>query len=680
MNLSMFRTGLIAGILVILPFPALTSAESGSAPVELDTVVVTAQKETDDFQTGDVDRDLTPAFHTVIERESFEGRMEGLSDVIEKEAGIQIRQSGGLGSFSSVSLRGSASEQVMVYMDGVLINEASGGGVDLSGIALSNVESVEIFRGISPINFNKASMGGVVNIRTLRSKASKEKITAKATAEYGSFDTWKLSGFVNHKPGDWDYLVSADYKESENDFEILNDNGTKYNSADDRREDRNNEQFDQAGLLGKIGYDLTDTARISFSNQWFSRRQGIPSWNNSGRTATSLDTRRNASTLEFIADDIGPGRFNTITRFEYTDSREVYDDREGHIGLGKQHIEYVTRKAGGDFFLEWLTDRNVLSFILAGGQETYQPKDFLNRKSPHDSERKQFSAGLQDSLTMLDGRLILTPALRYTLIRDELESAVSSFGEPLPGRDRSEDYVNPQFGLKYRPARLLTLKANAARYTREPSFYELFGDRGIFMGNEDLEAEKGVNADAGFEIRKTFDDRLVQSFSINAAFFISEVDDLITRRYDSHGIGKSMNISKSSILGIESGLTLTFLDYFRLTVNYTRQDTENKGRDPLFDGKQLPGRFESAVYAKLEARHRGVKIYGEYIGESGMYYDPANLLKAEDREQFNAGFSVLYDRFLFNTEVQNIGDDNYEAFNGYPRPGISYFASLSYTY
>ena len=42
-------------------------------------------------------------------------------------------------------------------------------GVDLSNISLSDVESIEIYRGISPANFGKASIGGVVNIKTLRS-------------------------------------------------------------------------------------------------------------------------------------------------------------------------------------------------------------------------------------------------------------------------------------------------------------------------------------------------------------------------------------------------------------------------------------------------------------------------------------------------------------------------------
>jgi len=192
-------------------------AETARESITLDTVVVSADKTEETYQTGDVDTEQTPAFFTVIEREDFEGKMEDLSEVIEKETGIQGRQSGGLGSFSTVSLRGSSSDQVMVFLDGILLNDASGGGVDLSNISLSDVEAIEIYKGTTPINFGKASIGGVVNIRTLRTK---EGLNANLSSGYGSFNTRKLSGFVNHKPGRWNYLISADALASDNDLNL----------------------------------------------------------------------------------------------------------------------------------------------------------------------------------------------------------------------------------------------------------------------------------------------------------------------------------------------------------------------------------------------------------------------------------------------------------------------------
>ncbi|ETR65446.1 MAG: hypothetical protein OMM_14237 [Candidatus Magnetoglobus multicellularis str. Araruama] len=96
-------------------------AEESERVQTLDTIVVSAQKDDDFvFQTGDVDLEETPAFFSLIKRDQFEGKIESLADVIEKEAGVQVNQAGGLGSYSVISLRGSTSEQVMIYLDGIL--------------------------------------------------------------------------------------------------------------------------------------------------------------------------------------------------------------------------------------------------------------------------------------------------------------------------------------------------------------------------------------------------------------------------------------------------------------------------------------------------------------------------------------------------------------------------------
>lgn len=665
-------------ILFFSIFPTVTVfAETAKEPVTLETVVVTAKKLEDTFQTGDVDKEQTPAFFSIIKREHFEGKIESLSEVIEKEAGIQVRQAGGLGSFSTVSLRGSTSDQVMVFMDGILLNDASGGGVDLSNISLSDVEAIEIYRGVTPVNFGKASIGGVVNIRTLRSRRG---LNASTTVGYGSFNTRQLAGFINHKPSDWDYLISADYLSSDNDFEFLNDNGTEWNTADDRWEKQNNAQFDQENLLTKFGFDFTDDVRIDLVNQWFSKGQGLPSWNNNEKTKTSFDIDRNITTVKLSANDIGPYRFNTSTHVNYLWTKERYDDSQGHVGLGKQITEYLTNRYGADFFLEWLTEINTLSFMLSAQREEYDPKELLNKRNPNKSSRDAYNLGVQDSLSLFQDTLIVTPALRYTIINDELGSGMSIWDLPLEGRSRDEDYISPQIGLKCRLLDWVTLKTNVAKYVREPSFFELFGDRGFFIGNDELRAEKGVNFDAGFEINWLPINWLLQRVSCNAAYFKSDVDDLITRVYDARGIGRSVNISESEIQGIEAGINIDFLKHFRLVGNATWQDTENKSEIKAFNKKKLPGRFEKSYLGRIEARYKGFKVYYEKTIGEGLYYDTANLLRAEDKKEINAGISWLFHSFLFTFEAKNLGDDRYEDFNGYPLPGRSYYFTFRYSF
>jgi iron complex outermembrane receptor protein len=121
------------------------------------------------------------------------------------------------------------------------------------------------------------------------------------------------------------------------------------------------------------------------------------------------------------------------------------------------------------------------------------------------------------------------------------------------------------------------------------------------------------------------------------------------------------------------------LKYFRLVGNATWQDTENRGKIKAFNGKKLPGRFEKSYLGRIEARYEGFKVYCEKIIEEEMYYDTANLLKAENKKEINAGVSWLFHSILFSFEARNLEDNQYEDFNGYPLPGRSYYFAIRYS-
>jgi outer membrane cobalamin receptor len=649
--------------------PQIIRAES----INLDPIIVTAKSNEETRQTGDVDKENTPVFYHKIQRDEFEGKVEDIAEVIQKQTGIQVRQTGGLGSFSTVSLRGASSEQVMVYLDGVLLNDAAGGGVDLSNISLSDVDSIEIYRGISPINFNKASIGGVVNINTIRTRPG---LDANIATGYGSFNTQKISGFINHKPGDSDYLISADYLSSDNDFRILNNNGTPLNSNDDRWEDRNNAQFDQGNILARIGYDFNNNTRIDAVNRWFSKNQGLPSWNNSSLTNTTYDTNQNISTLKLTADGISPFHLDTSSQIDYFTKTEEYDDSEGQIGLGDQKMRYLTDRLGASCFSEWTSDLQTMGIELTGQQEDYRSNDLLNHQKLIKAERKTMIAGLQDTFFFYDQTLGITPAMRYQVVTDELKySIVPSYDEA----SQNEDYLNPQIGLKYKFSPELAVKTNLAEYDREPSFFELYGDRGFFVGNPNLKAESGINFDIGAEFDRGFENPWITGISLYGIYFSSDISDLITRSYDARGIGKSENISDASIDGIESEFAVDAIRCFRLIERYTWQDTQNRSGISAFDGNQLPGRFEHSWLSRAELTYFRCKIFVEYTRESNMYYDTANLLKAETKSEINSGLSWILDPWMLTLDAKNLNNDMYEDFNGYPLPGRSFYFTVKYS-
>ena len=119
-----FRRFLLV-LLFLVPVPALGQTEpAGTMP----TTVVTADR----FPT---DPDKVTSSYTVVPQEEMQRRqLRTAGEVLKTVPGISVQQSGGPGTQTSVFVRGSNSNHVLVLIDGVTVNDPStpnGGYVDI---------------------------------------------------------------------------------------------------------------------------------------------------------------------------------------------------------------------------------------------------------------------------------------------------------------------------------------------------------------------------------------------------------------------------------------------------------------------------------------------------------------------------------------------------------------------
>jgi iron complex outermembrane receptor protein/vitamin B12 transporter len=90
-------------------------------------------------------------------------------DLFRHVPGLQIDQLGGPGGLSSVYIRGSDPNHVLVLVDGVRVNDSTnsrGGGFDMSSLDPSSIERIEVLRGAASSIYGAEAMGGVINIVT----------------------------------------------------------------------------------------------------------------------------------------------------------------------------------------------------------------------------------------------------------------------------------------------------------------------------------------------------------------------------------------------------------------------------------------------------------------------------------------------------------------------------------
>ena len=92
-------------------------------------------------------------------------------DLLQRQPGIEISNSGGLGKQSSIYMRGANANQLIVLVDGVRMNSITTGLTAFENLPLSQIEKIEILRGPSASLYGSDGIGGVIQIFTKKNKS-----------------------------------------------------------------------------------------------------------------------------------------------------------------------------------------------------------------------------------------------------------------------------------------------------------------------------------------------------------------------------------------------------------------------------------------------------------------------------------------------------------------------------
>lgn len=139
---------------------ALPGIAAAQAPTQLDDVIVTANRSP--IAIGD---SVVPV--QVIDRVQIErSQATSLQDLLRGRAGLDFSNQGGTGKITSLFLRGSNSNQVLVLVDGVRIGSATNGMPTLQDLPVDQIERVEIVRGPRSSLYGSEAIGGVIQIFT----------------------------------------------------------------------------------------------------------------------------------------------------------------------------------------------------------------------------------------------------------------------------------------------------------------------------------------------------------------------------------------------------------------------------------------------------------------------------------------------------------------------------------
>lgn len=597
-----------------------------------------------------------------------------LPEVLSSQAGVHINRYGGLEDFTSVSIRGSSPEETTILLDGIPLNSAQSGQADLSPVFLELLDSIDIYRGGSPLDYGLTPSAGTIALNTVKPT---EGIKTGGSIGYGSFNTIRNHLYFSLGKNNWGIQTAFSMVRTDGDFTFLDDNGTPANTNDDARVARRNNASQTLYPYAKIFYEFDDHTHLEWANHIMRKDAGVPGLSTNQSETAALDTTSWLSSLKikrssFFHKNL-KGEFHTYWRL----TKSQYSDPQGEIGLGgAQDNDNDTSLFGQQFLIKWKpNDWNLLTGVTLFQTERFRPEDFLaNPSQGGTSVRHTWNVGAGDEIGLFHHKLILSPNLLLSNIYNQINNNDPSFLTPATFSDNQDHHViSAKMGVKGRLTSFLSMRANVGRGYRFPTFAELFGDRGGVVGNQLLDPEKSLNWDVGVDVS-------VPPLHFNAAYFEHRTTDLIQFEQNA-GFARAENVGSARVRGIEIEAAGTIGDVVNLSTNYTFQNPIDRTT-----GRNLVGRPEHEVDIRADGniplfRSRKPTLFVSANWMDSFFLDPLNTRVVRSRLLLNSGFTLKpFKQWILSFEGKNLTNNQIVDVVGFPLPGRSFFGRVTYRF
>jgi len=527
-----------------------------STSASLDEVVLTASKyPKKQSETGKV--------ITVINRQQIErSGGKNLAELLNTTAGTNIiGANNNLGTNLTASIRGASSGNVLILLDGIPVNDPSviTNYFDLNFINLDQVERIEILKGGQSTLYGSDAVAGIINI--ISKKAGAKKISVNGDFSGGTYNTLKQSVGVGGSGKAGDYSLNYTHLSSDGFSAAYDKNNTGTFDKDGYNQHAVNGRFGfnagkriKINLLGTYGDYKTDLDAAGFKDE-----KDYTVTNNNKQVGAGL-------VYTYIKGAIhGNYSFNRVERYYLNDSWHVPDS-----GTVYARSNYIGRTQ----FAELYGNLKLSNWeLLIGGDyrfnNTYQSYFSTGKYGPY-------------SPAPLKGNMDQISPYASVIYKN------SGFNLELGSRINIHSEYGSTVTFTFNPSYLISNKAkvfaNIYSSFKAPTLYQLFDG---FAGNPELDAEKGIVAEAGAEILS------IKSFKARLVGFYRNTKDAIVYTSDPNTwISKYLNAAKQTNYGAEVEASYT-TGKFNLTGNYTYTDGKTTA---AFDGTGTPLSKDTSYY------------------------------------------------------------------------------------
>ena len=545
-------------------------------------------------------------------------------DAVAAAPGITVNSNGAFGGVASVRIRGASSEQTLVLIDGVAVNDTSspGGGFNFARLDTENIERIEVLKGPQSTLWGTDAIGGVVSIIT---KRPEEGLGGSAFAEYGSFNTFRGGASVGNATETGDFRLA-----------ITGTSSDGISKADENNGNTEDDAYEALTLSAKGGLNLGGDLRLAADVLWTDAEAEFDSF--SGQAQGSVADGDEVSETEELSANV------SLTG-------SLFDDRlENLVLIGYSDITRENISNGAP------------SFSAEGDRVLYRYQGTLNINDQNTlafgAEREETAARGED--ISIDGLFALyefKPNEKVTLTGGLRMDDHERFGSETTGR----------VAAAYNPTDSLTLRASWGQGFKAPTIFQTtFFCCGATAPNADLQAETSEAFDIGLDWRSP--DGKAEA---GITYFDQDTENQITFSF---AVGGYENIAEVASQGVELYGLYRLTDWLTVSADYAYIDAENGDGEPLVRLPEHSG--DLTVSLDPDGPLSGAVLL-RYNGEEQN--TNGTTLDSWTRVDVTGSYDLNESVELFG-RIENLFDEEYQQILGYGTPDLSGYLGIRLRY
>ncbi|MFB2578480.1 MULTISPECIES: TonB-dependent receptor plug domain-containing protein [unclassified Acinetobacter] len=604
---NVFKMSALTCSMLVLSQVAIAQSQANTAQTvyELDPIVITASR-------APALASNTPARITVINEQAIQQNPTlNLSDIAQKDASVYIKQNGGIGQGTSLSLRGTNPNHTLLLKNGVRLNTPNSlSPLYPETLDLTDVSRVEVLKGPASVQYGSDAIGGVVHMIS----QVPEKTGGFVTGVYGENRTYKA-------------IVGADFVAPSGVYaqvrgQRLETDGTRIFNTQAKD---NKAPYDQKGYSAKLGYNQQNIdASVAFA-----QNQGTNNYSdNRGKTNVAERQFNNQLLSANISAKVQPNLTLNGRYSQFKDKQDFVDSNPYHA---------YTTNDGGDVNAKWqISEQQNLLLGVSHEQQKYADDSIKNQ------QQKVSSTGYY---------------AQHQYQSDKLNTQV---GVRVEDHDKFGTHTVGQSAVRYHFTPATSVYANIGSAFRAPNLSELYYhyENAAWMyysyGNEKLKPEQSMAYELGL------DHQFTDHLSLSLSAYQTKVKNLISSKSVTDPATYSTvatyeNIGKAKFVGGELGLKWAKDDVFT-TLDYAYNESKNEEtkREIAYRPKQtatLTFGYDDGVYGVSTSLNARSEVNAD---------NSANPRKVPSHvtADVNAHWNVSPNVKVFTT-LQNITNEQY---------------------